>query len=551
MPKKRITKKGKKEVKDRKTKLETAVNERVADLKAQESRNGKPTEEALKIRPEHLQYLNDFQGPKPKPPKVKTRYSGREPPIPPPQLLDLIHNFLKDFKYIKAAHGVRTDNQKRPGHNMSIWKWTSDGLPDLLELFLQWQEAYPGRTTVLAGDDPTPKRTEGMALGVYGSSQQLLSRKAYLGNKKKAGSKEHTDSSSAASDSDESELDSGEIDEVDVVPVVPVMPNKRKRKASSTSEADSEDSSSRDDSGDTSSLSSSEASRNADSVQASTTKKRKLEFEMSDIGADARGKAQALQFKVVPEPESSSPSSSDSHNDSKNDAKASPAVIYIPDSSRSDSALENDSDSVSDSCSSTSSSADSEAKSEGPTTTIPAVKPDIKTQNGSSDSSATLPKPKGTKFSHRKDASTSSTSSSSLVATSSSSSSSSSDDQDTQTQLRLADALVVQPKILGSKRKHSDVITNLKPETMPAAEQTAKRLKKGNVPFSRIPENIKIDEKFSSNKYVSYDYADRAHKDLVVTKGKGFTKEKNKKKRGSYRGGAIDTSGGKGIKFDD
>jgi len=86
---------------------------------------------------------------------------------------------------------------------------------------------------------------------------------------------------------------------------------------------------------------------------------------------------------------------------------------------------------------------------------------------------------------------------------------------------------------------------------MPAAEQTAKRLKKENVPFSRIPENLKMDEKFSSNKYVSYDYADRAHQDLVVTKGKGFTKEKNKKKRGSYRGGAIDTSGGKGIKFDD
>ncbi|KAI5810467.1 SRP40, C-terminal domain-containing protein [Pyronema omphalodes] len=35
-------------------------------------------------------------------------------------------------------------------------------------------------------------------------------------------------------------------------------------------------------------------------------------------------------------------------------------------------------------------------------------------------------------------------------------------------------------------------------------------------------------------------YAARAHADLIVTKGKGFTKEKNKKKRGSYRGGAID-----------
>ncbi|KAF2650931.1 hypothetical protein K491DRAFT_607937, partial [Lophiostoma macrostomum CBS 122681] len=69
--------------------------------------------------------------------------------------------------------------------------------------------------------------------------------------------------------------------------------------------------------------------------------------------------------------------------------------------------------------------------------------------------------------------------------------------------------------------------------------------------FQRIPATVKVDPRFSSNKYVSYDYADRAHADLEPTKGKGFTKEKNKKKRGSYRGGLIDTTGGKGIKFED
>lgn len=54
-----------------------------------------------------------------------------------------------------------------------------------------------------------------------------------------------------------------------------------------------------------------------------------------------------------------------------------------------------------------------------------------------------------------------------------------------------------------------------------------------------------------SNQYQSYEYADKAFQDLSVTRGKGFTKEKNKKKRGSYRGGPIDTSGGKGFKFED
>ncbi|KAJ7481142.1 SRP40, C-terminal domain-containing protein [Mycena galericulata] len=37
----------------------------------------------------------------------------------------------------------------------------------------------------------------------------------------------------------------------------------------------------------------------------------------------------------------------------------------------------------------------------------------------------------------------------------------------------------------------------------------------------------------------SNDYGQRAHNDLIVTRGAGFRKEKNKKKRGSYRGGEI------------
>ncbi|EIN07138.1 hypothetical protein PUNSTDRAFT_70864, partial [Punctularia strigosozonata HHB-11173 SS5] len=38
------------------------------------------------------------------------------------------------------------------------------------------------------------------------------------------------------------------------------------------------------------------------------------------------------------------------------------------------------------------------------------------------------------------------------------------------------------------------------------------------------------------------DYGARASKDLIVTRGDGFRKEKNKKKRGSYRGGEITVS---------
>ena len=40
----------------------------------------------------------------------------------------------------------------------------------------------------------------------------------------------------------------------------------------------------------------------------------------------------------------------------------------------------------------------------------------------------------------------------------------------------------------------------------------------------------------------SNDYGQRAHRDLIATRGAGFRKEKNKKKRGSYRGGEITVS---------
>ena len=40
----------------------------------------------------------------------------------------------------------------------------------------------------------------------------------------------------------------------------------------------------------------------------------------------------------------------------------------------------------------------------------------------------------------------------------------------------------------------------------------------------------------------SNDYGLRAHQDLIVTRGAGFRKEKNKKKKGSYKGGEITVS---------
>ncbi|KAI0950109.1 hypothetical protein AcW1_006073 [Taiwanofungus camphoratus] len=73
--------------------------------------------------------------------------------------------------------------------------------------------------------------------------------------------------------------------------------------------------------------------------------------------------------------------------------------------------------------------------------------------------------------------------------------------------------------------------------------------RKSNTPFQRVkPEQVRFyDERLKDNRFESRgaganDYGERAARDLIVTHGAGFRKEKNKKKRGSYRGGDITVS---------
>lgn len=79
-----------------------------------------------------------------------------------------------------------------------------------------------------------------------------------------------------------------------------------------------------------------------------------------------------------------------------------------------------------------------------------------------------------------------------------------------------------------------------------------------NTPFQRVKADqvTYLDDRMKDMSYAGIglngdEYGARASRDLIVTRGKGFTKEKNKKKRGSYRGGAIDVYGSHSIKFDD
>ncbi len=47
---------------------------------------------------------------------------------------------------------------------------------------------------------------------------------------------------------------------------------------------------------------------------------------------------------------------------------------------------------------------------------------------------------------------------------------------------------------------------------------------------------------FSLQRNAAGSWGDKANRDLIKTQGKSFKHEKTKKKRGSYRGGAIDQS---------
>ncbi|KAI9329235.1 SRP40, C-terminal domain-containing protein [Zopfochytrium polystomum] len=74
-----------------------------------------------------------------------------------------------------------------------------------------------------------------------------------------------------------------------------------------------------------------------------------------------------------------------------------------------------------------------------------------------------------------------------------------------------------------------------------------KKGSKHQEPFRRVREEEVqfVDERLKDNRFEAKGGAERAyglkaHQDLIVTRGDKFRAEKNKKKRGAYRGGQID-----------
>ena len=465
--------------------------------------------------------------------------NGEHPNAPAP-LMDLVYKFLQEFGYERACRHIRVETQEREtaGGSTKPCSWMDAGkkAPSLVKLWNEWQEKNPGFVW-LPESQPSDRKKAELSSKVSGQTTKAsMTTKA---------SQDEIDTDDVTTSDEEESDDENDAATASAKPQsllgASSVPLPDSDEESSGDESDSEES----DSGN---------SDDAGKSTASAVVAKEKEVSMSDSsgseeyssseseGMSGRDEAvSAVEIKPVANPlkrkapnsssEDSSASSSDSGSESDDEPQMKKAKIQGSDSSSSDK------EEGSSSESSSGNDTDEEMKD---------ACEDHSSQSSGSDSSGT----------------------------SSSDSTSGESDQDEKPAHRNNAATAKKAKtgltlpatngLVAKKRNGSESSVTLhatspefKPTTDPASADAdatngdGRERKKTNTPFQRVPSNIKIDPKFASNDYISYDYADRAHRDLSVVKGKGFTKEKNKKKRGSYKGGAIDTSGGRSIKFED
>ena len=462
---------------------------------------------------------------------------------PPGQLVTLVGAFLTSYGFNSASRLYTSQCKARK--KLDAWKLELDaklpkGHPDLVKIYRDWHKEYQQASE---SENSADSSDEG---GSDGDEKQMSkSQKSKKVNKQLQ--KEETSSSSGSDDSDDSdarpqkkivapkvktnkrivkatspstsalssssESDADDETETDAARAVPSkttasgLVSKLKRKASSPDTSDSEP---------TSGASSSEHKK-APPVKKSKVGAGKKITDVKDAGKSSKAAKEPVKGTVSEKAPVETSSSDSTTSSESEDAKGITTKKLLPDSTSEDESSSSESD---------------DATPIKPPTTTKSSKIDLpakKSPDSSipTDSSATLDIASETKTS-----------------TSSTSSSSAAEADPPAKQEQKPFKIKPEPEP-APKRKRS-----LSPHSARQAMTPQKMAKKTNTPFQRVPKDTKVDPKLASNAYVSYDYADRAHKDLSVTKGRDFTKEKNKKKRGSYRGGAIDVDGRNGIKFE-
>jgi hypothetical protein len=452
---------------------------------------------------------------------LKRRATG-EPPksAPAVQLLTLIEAFLSEYEFTGTSQALKTEIASR---GETIEKIA--GAPSLGKIYNEWNELKSGVSV----------------------DKHVIQKQEKVVKKKKGKNAESSSSSDSSSESDSEHTDVEMTD----APLAKKSSPKQSPLPSSSALSSSSDSDAEDEK--------EAVIVKAVSPKPKATLKRKAPSSSSSSGSTSNSSSDSSSEdeapkakKLKPAQSSSSDSSSDSDTNSSTNDKATKAENGKALSSSSDSGSDSDSDSTSEdeapkakkskkaatSSESGSSSSDSDSDSDSSTNSIAAKVPlpDSDSESSSESDSDSEGAEKKPPVSSDTSATLSDGPKKASLDSDSSSDSSSSDSEADTKPAKVA-------KITTTARQ-------LSPPLPP--DPVAKLLKKKvNEPFSRIPKDVKVDPRLASNAFVPYDYAQKAHQDLIVTKGKGFTKEKNKKKRGSYKGGYIDVEGKKGIKFED
>ena len=519
------------------------------------------------------------------------RYKSVSAPMkapPPDLLLTLVGAFLSSYGFNNTSRLYTTQLQSRK--KLDAWKieigaQLPKGFPDLVKIFKEWYKGYQEQSRAEetsssdTDDSDNTKAAKKSKKAKKAKKEVKAEAKAREDAAAKVIAKDVT--SSSGSENSDDEIDS-DVEMKDATPVQ--VPTDKITKSSKIKP---------------SSLSTSGSSSDSDADDEEENAGTALPMPAASKKPTVNGLVNELKRKASPSSSSSSESEADSSTSSSARAKAVPVEKNVSSPVISQSHVNGSisKPSVNSSSSSDASSSDIEpAVSKPAAATIVVAKTELKTSSdtSSSESESADQAPKSTLVK---------TATTKAEASSSSSSESTSSDSDPSevdfskppkpTVTKITKVVTTKPNHVSSDssvtlqatsvQKPSVVKTNLpftssSDSSIPADQkaaaittvvtstttskrkrsasptpkaEAAKILKKQNTPFQRVPRDTRVDPKMASNAYRAYDYADRAHQDLSVTKGKGFTKEKNKKKRGSYKGGMIDVSGGKGIKFED
>ena len=477
---------------------------------------------------------------------------------PPDLLLTLVGGFLSSYGFNSTSRIYTTQLQSRK--KLDAWKTQLDaklprGFPDLVKIYKEWYKIYEERTQM---DETSSSDSDDSVDTKEAKRSKKAKRQAKAGTKAKeeavaiANTKDETSSSGGSDTSSE-----GRDSDIEMKDGTPILESKKATKAarmnasaSSTSRSSS-DSAADDEEESAGARLPTPAATNKPNVENRVKNLKRKASSSGNSGSSSESESDDASATAAKFPQSKRTKAQDkktlakinsghappkSNADSSSSGTSSSGTKPVKETSVAKNMTSDSSSEASSSDSASAKAATAESSSSEPTSSdsesseADFSKPPKPTPT--TKKAASSPKAK------QKPSNTASDSSETLQATSAQKPSTANTSLSTSAATSSSDSVMNPP----TKRKRSP---------SPSIPASSKPQKKQNTPFQRVPKDTPVDPKLASNAYQSYDYADKAYQDLSVTKGKGFTKEKNKKKRGSYRGGVIDVSGGKGIKFND